>query len=142
MIELEKIYFEHSESVFRFLFRMSGDSAISEELTGNTFNAALSGAADYSGKFRIRSWLCSVAYNEYKKNLKKTKDGHNSNRELKPGEAIRKSVLALPEPYCRTLTLRLYAGLPFSEIAALDGISQNSVKVIYCRAKRKLSEVM
>ncbi len=142
MIELEKIYFEHSESIFRFLFRMCGDSALSEELTGETFSAALSDAADYSGKFKIRSWLCSIAYNEYKKRLKKADGNSRFDGELKPGEAIRNSILALPEPYCRILILRLYAELPFSEIAALDGLSQNSVKVIYCRAKRKLSEVM
>ncbi|MBQ6262077.1 MAG: sigma-70 family RNA polymerase sigma factor [Clostridia bacterium] len=142
MIELEKIYFEHSESIFRFLFRMSGDSALSEEVTGKTFGEALANAAGYSGSFKIRSWLSYIAYNEYKKHLRRTRSEEKSNRELKPGEAIRKSILSLPEPYCRTLTLRLYAGLPFSEIAALEGLSQNSVKVIYCRAKRKLSEVM
>ncbi len=142
MIELEKIYFEHSESVFRFLFRMSGDAAMSEELTTETFSEALSDAADYSGSFKIRTWLCSIAYGEYKKYMKKTKLADKSGGDLKPGEAIRKSILSLPEPYCRTLTLRLFAGLPFSEIAGLEGLSQNSVKVIYCRAKRKLSEVM
>ncbi|MBR3424249.1 MAG: sigma-70 family RNA polymerase sigma factor [Clostridia bacterium] len=142
MIELERVYFEHSERIFRFLFRMSGNSALSEELTGETFSDALSDAASYTGSFKIRSWLSSIAYNEFKKYLRKTKAGDGSDEKLKPGEAIRKSILSLPEPYCRTLALRLYADLSFSEIAALEGLSQNSVKVIYCRAKRKLSEVM
>ena len=140
MIELDKIYFEHSESVFRFLFRMCGDAALSEELTGDTFEEALADAARYTGSFTIRSWLSSIAYDEYKRYLRRTKDTKSG--ELLPGEAIRKSILSLPEPYCRTITLRLYAGLPFSEIALLEDLSQNSVKVLYCRAKRMLSEVM
>ena len=140
MIELDKIYFEHAESIFRFLFRMSGNAELSEELTGDTFEEALSDAARYTGSFKIRSWLSSIAYDEYKKHMRRTKT--TGSGELLPGEAIRKSILSLPEPYCRTLTLRLYAGLPFSEIAGLEGLSLNSVKVIYCRAKRMLSEVM
>ena len=142
LFEFEKIYFEHSENIFRFLFRMSGNSALSEKLTDETFGNALSCAADYSGRFKIRSWLTSIAYDEYKKYLKKAKSDFPDEEKLKPGEAIRKSILSLPEPYCRVLTLRLYAGLPFSEIAGLEELSQNSVKVIYCRAKRMLSEVM
>lgn len=142
LFEYERIYFEHSENVFRFLFRMSGNSALSEELTDETFGNALSHAGDYSGRFKIRSWLMFIAYDVYKKHLRKTESVFFNDEKPKPGEAIRKSILSLPEPYCRVLTLRLYAGLPFSEIACLERLSQNSVKVIYCRAKRKLSEVM
>lgn len=121
---------------------MCGDPALCEELTGETFSAAFSSAERYAGEFKIRSWLTSIAYREYKKHLKRTRSSVKGMRELKPGEAIRNSLLSLPEPYARVLAFRLYAGLSFPEIARLEGLSQNSVKVIYCRAKRKLSEVM
>jgi RNA polymerase sigma-70 factor (ECF subfamily) len=36
--------------------------------------------------------------------------------------------------------LRIYAELPFAQVAKALKISENSAKVIYCRAKKMLAE--
>ncbi len=139
MFEFEKIYFEYSEPVFRFIFKMCGESALSEELTARTFARAYSSIGRYKGAFSVRAWLSSIALSEYVRYLRKVPLGTTP---LKPGEAIRREIFDLPDLYRGAVILRLYAGIPFSEIAAIYGISQNSVKVVYCRAKKMLSEVM
>ena len=46
----------------------------------------------------------------------------------------------MPEKYRDVVVLRLYAELPFSEVAEVLHISENSAKVIFHRAKKLLSE--
>ena len=55
-------------------------------------------------------------------------------------DAIRRAISAIPEKYRDVVVLRLYAELPFSEVAEVLHISENSAKVIFHRAKKLLSE--
>ena len=57
-------------------------------------------------------------------------------RELR--EAVMRAVMNLSPKYRDVTVLRIYAELPFSAIAELLGITENSAKVIFHRAKRQL----
>ena len=46
----------------------------------------------------------------------------------------------MPEKYRDVVMLRLYAELPFSEIAETLKITENSAKVLFHRAKKMLTE--
>lgn len=48
----------------------------------------------------------------------------------------------IPKKYRDVMVLRVYAELPFSQIAQILRISENSAKVIYFRAKKMLMEVL
>ena len=55
-------------------------------------------------------------------------------------EAIRHARANMPEKYRDVVMLRLYAELPFSEIAETLKITENSAKVLFHRAKKMLTE--
>ena len=55
-------------------------------------------------------------------------------------EAIRHAIANMPEKYRDVVMLRLYAELPFSEIAETLKITENSAKVLFHRAKKMLTE--
>ena len=48
----------------------------------------------------------------------------------------------IPKKYRDVVLLRIYAELPFSQIAQSLKISESSAKVIYFRAKKMLMEVL
>ena len=54
-------------------------------------------------------------------------------------QAVRALVRTLPENYRDVVMLRVYAGLPFAQVAAALGIRESSAKVLYFRAKEKLA---
>ncbi len=138
LIEFEKIYFEYNEQIFRFVFNICGDSRLSEELTKETFRKAFSSAAKYRGKVGFKAWLTSIALDICMKRISYDNKKESSEISADKNEELRKRILELPKEYMRVVVLRNYASLPFSQIAELYGTSQNSAKVLYCRAKRAL----
>ena len=65
---------------------------------------------------------------------------HVSQKDIE--KAVRKVVEDIPKKYRDVVVLRVYAELPFSQVAQILRISENSAKVIYFRAKKMLMEVL
>jgi RNA polymerase sigma-70 factor (ECF subfamily) len=57
-------------------------------------------------------------------------------------QAVRELVRTLPPNYRDVVMLRVYAGLPFAQVAAALGIRESSAKVLYFRAKEKLTALL
>ena len=69
---MEKIYKEYFDIVNKYLFSLTNNSDISEELTQETFYRAVKSIDSYNGKCKMSVWLCQIAknlwYNQCKKN--------------------------------------------------------------------------
>jgi RNA polymerase sigma-70 factor, ECF subfamily len=63
---------------------------------------------------------------------------HGDLEQAERAAAVRRAVLRLPRRQREVLTLRLDAELPFSEIALALGITENSAKVSFHHATRRL----
>lgn len=74
MQDIEKIYKEYFETVNKYLFCLTRNNDISEELTQETFYKAVKKIDTYKGKCKISVWLCQIAknlwYDECRKNKK------------------------------------------------------------------------
>ena len=74
MQDIEKIYEEYFEIVNKYLFCLTHNSDISEELTQETFYKAVRKIDTYKGECKISVWLCQIAknlwYDECRKNKK------------------------------------------------------------------------
>jgi RNA polymerase sigma-70 factor, ECF subfamily len=105
----------------------------------------------------FRRWLVRVAVNLAKNHLRdETRftrapldaigatpaDDRNSEPLLRAERALRlrREVLRLPQRQREVLTLRIDAELPFAEIAAALGITENAAKVTFHHASRRLRE--
>jgi len=55
-------------------------------------------------------------------------------------EKVRELLWELPDKYRDVVMLRVYAELSFAQIGSTMGITENSAKVIYFRAKNMLKE--
>ena len=151
--DVYKIYFRR---VYAFLFKLTSDADISEEMAQETFYRAFLCFHKYDGSCEMFTWLAAIAKNVFFKYLRKQKLTSlniallvepQSSDEINPEEILEQRFLAsyvnecvsrLPQKYRDVVFLRIYAELPFSQIADSLGITENSAKVVYYRAKNLL----
>ena len=157
----EKMYRENYAGVYAFLMKLCGDHYLAEELTQETFYQAILSIHRYRGSCELFTWLASLAKHTYYKYLRRRKKSAGDidvdtlmeycREELSESpeeiylrevtaEDVRRKLQTLPEKYRDVMILRVYAELPFSQIGATLGITENSAKIIYFRAKKKMLE--
>ncbi|MEA4822513.1 MAG: sigma-70 family RNA polymerase sigma factor [Clostridiaceae bacterium] len=160
MTSFEDLYRTHYGKVYGFLYKLCRDENLAEELTQETFFQAYGALPRYRGECGIFTWLVSIAKHTYYKYLRKKKAGleatdldaiadrvaawEDTPEEQVERESVKEAVKAvlkkLPDKYSDVVMLRVYAQLPFREIAESLKISENSAKVLYFRAKKMLME--
>ena len=154
------IYTEYFGRVYGFLFRMCRNEDLAEELTQETFFQAFKSFSSYRGDSELFTWLAAIAKYTFFRYLRKNKCAGMVNLDViadtlcepdesgpestaarsETNEAIRHAIANMPEKYRDVVMLRLYAELPFSEIAETLKITENSAKVLFHRAKKMLTE--
>lgn len=151
--DIYKIYFRR---IYAFLYKLTSDSDISEEMAQETFYQAFLSFHRYDGSCEIFTWLAAIAKNVFFKYLRKKKLTSlnielivepQAGAESDPEEILQQKFVAsyvndcvsrLPQKYRDVVFLRIYAELPFAQIADILGITENSAKVVYYRAKNLL----
>lgn len=161
--DFEAIYKEYYKRVFAFLHKLTGDWHTAEELTQETFFQAFRGMGSFRGECELFTWLAGIAKNVFYRHLRRKRlqpdaiapgavadawlenladDADTPAEHAERAEicrAVRELVRTLPPNYRDVVMLRIYAGLPFAQVAAALGIREGSAKVLYFRAKEKLA---
>ena len=151
--------FSFCSRVYSFLLKLSRNESVSEELTQETFFQAYLSIHRFKGESDVFTWLASIAKHVYFKYMKKQKmsvedsyvglmtcaylENSDPESELDRRElvrAVRRVVAGMPEKHRNVVLLRAYAGMSYAEIARSLKISENSAKVIYFRARKKITE--
>ena len=157
---------EHSEfsALYRRWYRpmllyarsLTGDLAAAEDLVQNAFAKAL---LSYRAGGSVRAWLATVLRNEFLSQKRREKVYAVPLQEAEvaavPGSdplegllvqeqqrQVYEAVLALPEAYRETIVQSAVLGLSDAEIAALRGISQESVRQLRHRARVRLKRML
>ena len=73
MQDIKQIYEEYFETVNKYLFCLTHDNDISEELTQETFYKAVQKINTYKGKCKMSVWLCQIAKTYGMTNVEKRK---------------------------------------------------------------------
>ncbi len=161
--EFEAIYRENYSRLFAFLYRLTGDWHLTEELTQETFYQAFRSYGSFRGQCQLFTWLAGIARHVFYRHLRRQRLRADAvcpdavadawlaaQPDPAPGvqerveradvcEAVRRLVRTLAPNYRDVVMLRLYAGLPFAQVAAALGISEGSARVLYFRAREKLA---
>lgn len=77
MQDIEEIYKEYSTTVYKYLFCLTQNRDISEELTQETFLMAVEDIKKFRGECKLSVWLCQIAKHLWYKELKKRKKSVN-----------------------------------------------------------------
>lgn len=157
MTDFDRAYRENTEIVYRYVFSLTRNADLAEEVTQQTFYEALQHPGNYRGDAALSTYLCGIAGNLMKKELaRRAKENHvpiedmadlpggGSAEDTAVGNLNRQDLFrrihALPERTREVVYLRLSGELPFSEIGAILGESETWARVTFYRAKQKLME--
>lgn len=156
--DMEFIYQNHAQSVYRYLLALTRDQDLAEELTEETFYRAVYSLHTYNGSCKISVWLCQIAKHAWYQELEKRKKYPSeqlppalASPSLSPEEAtllqsnkmdLYKAIHQLSEPMREIVHMRLSGEFSFAEIGEILGKSENWARVTFYRAKQKLMEVL
>jgi len=149
---LEQVYIENASAVYKYLFCLTHDAYMSEELTQETFYQATKGIHNFRGDCKISVWLCQIAKRLWYKELKK--DEYVPLDEIEEPQSdinmerqyilnidkveLFKLLHALDETSREVVYLRLTGELSFSEIGDIMGKTENWARVTFYRGKQKI----
>ena len=156
MQNIEEIYEEYSNTLYKYLFCLTHDEEVAEDLTQDVFAIAMDKIDTFKGQCKLSVWLCQIGKHLWYKQLKKDKKYKKiSINEINENEIISenieeailiqeeklklyKDIQKLEEPYRDVIYLKLSGNLNFIEIEDILGKTPNWVRVTYFRAKQKL----
>ncbi len=157
-MEFEQIYSTYFESVYRYIWKLSGDEHIAEEITSETFLKAMKSIEDFRGDCDMRVWICQIAKNTYYSYMKKSHrmvsvdeieiqsiTDSNAFIEEQIGiqeeiRQIRKILHMMSDPYKEVFMWRVFGEMSFKEIGALYGKTDNWACVTYHRARKMIQD--
>ena len=158
MQDIEKIYEEYFETVNKYLFCLTHNNDISEELTQETFYKAVKKINTYKGECKMSVWLCQIAKNLWYDQCRKNKKFVNvEEKDLLNVQALNtleeqvisneekislyKKMQRLDEKTREVIYLRIMGELSFKEIGLILNKTENWARVTFYRGKNSLKEV-
>ena len=158
MQNMEEIYKEYFETVKKYLFCLTHNNDIAEELTQETFYKAVKNIHTFKDDCKISVWLCKIAKNTWLDSIKKNKNikdmADNELFEIESLETADETVISnqgklelykkiqkLDEKTRDVIYLRITGDLNFKEIGDIFNKTENWARITFYRGKQKLKEV-
>ena len=156
MKNIEKIYKLYKDDIFKYLFSLTYDPNLSEDLLSETFIRAIKSMGRFKGDSSIKTWLFSIArysWYDYLRNENKEIPFHdlinlylNENIEK---ETVNKEVaeriielLKKEDERNRDIVIMRINGYSYYDIGVKHKISENSARVINFRTKNKIKDIL
>lgn len=156
MLDMDVVYNDYAQTVFKFLMTLCSDATTAEELTQETFYQAVRCAGKFDGTCKVSTWLCQIAKHLWYQELdrRKRRDAEPIDETLVSGDtspeeqaclkdekmALFRKVHVLSEAEKEIVLLRLTGAFSFREIGDIFEKSENWARVTFYRAKQKITK--
>ena len=153
----ERLYRLYETRVFQYISTLVSNSALAEEIVGDTMMAVWRGAGTFSGSSRVSTWIFGIARHKALDALRRTtrtqrevdldgaaylvssEDSPFDQVQRSQTESLTKQALStLSRDHQEILRLVFYEDLPYEDIATLLSIPTNTVKTRVFYAKQQL----
>ncbi len=143
---MDEIYQKYARFVYRYLLSLGAGEDVAEEVMQETFYQAVRSIHTYKGESKLSTWLCAIARNQYAKYRQKNPEhvpfdetfmASSISDPLAQVEVLRQMQI-LPGHAREIMYLRIYGNLSFRQIGEVLGITENTARVTYYRAREKL----
>ena len=154
-IDIEKVYDAHSRRLYNISLRITGSRGDAEEIMHDT----LLQYWKFRQKEEIRDlpkWLTSICV---RKSIDRLRDKSRWDEFLKGYEdpaleesppddgeydaaRILKALAGLPDHYRAILSLHLFEGFDYKEIAQITGAKENTIRSLYMRGRKLLAQAI
>ncbi len=154
--QLAPLFERHNATVFRYLYQLTRNRALSEDLTQEVFLRVLKYAASFNEHLGFRPWLYGMARNVCHDSRHKTR-GETAESEMSEFQSreplvqevmeqqqneklLAEALRRLPDDKREVLELSRFHGLRYEEIGSILGCEVGAVKVRVYRALKALRE--
>lgn len=155
---MEKLYNDYFQTVFKYLFCMTHDADLSEELAQETFYQAIKTYDNFRGDCKVSTWLCQIAkhllFNEHEKRRRYASNAIDEISDSLPANenveglvlaneskvALYQKLQSLDEKTREVMYLRLTGELSFREIGEILKRNETWARVTFYRGKQKLAK--
>lgn len=153
---IEEIYSQYSKDVLNYLFFLTDDKALSEDLMQETFYRATKNIDNFRGDCKISVWLCQIGKHLWYNELRKRKGfkiisleedvrfDFDMDEEIIKNEQkskLHKQLAGLEEKAKELMYLRLTTQRTFKEIGNILGETESWARVTFYRTKEKMKEM-
>ena len=155
---LETLFAVHYRDVYNYLYSLSHDASLSEDLVQEVFLEVVKSIATFRGESNMKTWIFSIARNRWYSYLRRKNRqpeiealteflpaSDRTPEEQYQNQEIANRIYALldqePERTRRIVLMRLQ-GHSFFEIGQMAGISESSARVIDFRTKTKIRNIL
>lgn len=156
MKQIENLYILYKKDVYIYLFSLTHNLTLSEDLLSETFVNAISSIGNFKGQSSVKTWLFSIARNLWLQSMRKEKQTveFNDLLELYVSESIAerlitketikriKDLLLEKDQRTQKIVNMRVEGYSFGEIAQELKISESSARVIDFRAKKWIKDIL
>ena len=148
----------HQKGIWRMVRRYIKSDADASDVTQQVFVRAFKGLISFRGASSVRSWLFRIAINcslTWIRDHKYEQPGELAEDALteeptglaniagsQEGARLRAAIQQLPPKQKLVLELRVFDDLPFKEVAELADCSENTAKVNFHYAVKRLREIL
>jgi RNA polymerase sigma factor (sigma-70 family) len=152
--DIEDIYNQYANLIYKYLLSLTGDSNAAEELTQETFYQAMKRIENFRGDCKISVWLCQIGKNLWFKELRSKNRNAISLEdivEIASDEDIEERYIfntekmeffqalqQLDEISKKVVCFRITGELSFAQIGEILGKSENWARVSFYRSKQKI----
>jgi RNA polymerase sigma factor (sigma-70 family) len=148
-----ELYHRYAKELYNSIFRIVQHTGEAEDLLQESFVVAFQQLHQFEQRSSFGAWIKRIAINKAISSLRKKKirfeelapdpslkeeEGIDEATFILKVEAVKKAIASLPEGYRTVVNLYLFDQLPQEEIGELLGISHNTVRTQYHRAKAKI----
>ena len=154
-VDIEKVYDAHSRRLYNISLRITGSRGDAEEIMHDTMLQYWK----FRQKEEIRDlpkWLTSICV---RKSIDRLRDKSRWDEFLKGYEdpaledspsddsgydagQIMKALASLPDHYRAVLSLHLFEGFDYQEIAQITGAKESSIRSLYMRGRKLLAQAV
>ncbi|KAB2330624.1 RNA polymerase sigma factor [Bacillus mesophilum] len=159
--ELEALYNDYHQTIFKFIFMMVKDYQQAEDLTQEVFIRAYKKHHKFNNLSSVKTWLFRIAHNVSIDYLRKKRPIHlvqeffqgkraadfspeNILHMKERSKKLYEAIIDLKEPHRKVIILRKIKGFTLIETAEILNWTPNKVKAVQFRAmqalERKLSK--
>ena len=160
----DTLYRDHVDLIYRYAYRLCGETESAKDLVQETFLNAYQGLKDFRGDARVSTWLYTIASRACIRMRRKRKgqpeyelsieefvptsegefrfqipmDGLSPEEALQNKElrqALDQAIEKLPQKYRMALVLRDMEGLSAKEVGTIMGLNERAVKSRLHRAR-------
>jgi len=154
MERIKEIYDNYARLVYNYIFSITKNKELSEEIMQETFIVAINQINKFRGDCKISVWLCQIAKNILYKETHKKKiktisieeielfDNSNLEETIIENDQKRKLYKAINKLDINTrevMYLRLEGNMSFKEIGKILNKTENWVRVTFFRGKQKIN---